>query len=66
MRRKAAHQKRWKLQYSKELERQKAGQRRQASDKRSDEELVTNLETIWGFNGIIQMHARFESQQLEE
>ena len=47
MRRKAAHRKRWKLQYSGELERQKAGQRRQASDRRSDEELVTNLETVW-------------------
>ena len=41
MRIKAAHRRRWKLQYSKELKRQKEGQRRQASDRCSDEELVT-------------------------
>ena len=33
MRIKAAHQKRWKLHYSRELKRQKEGQRRQTSDR---------------------------------
>jgi hypothetical protein len=47
MRIKAAHQKRWKLHYSRELKRQKEGQRRQASDRCSTWEVVTNLETVW-------------------